>query len=190
MGILTHGDIAGTPTGTHSSAVRNMPCGICGKEGHNRRTCPKSVDDLCASTKKMTLYHQTDKDGAAGIKRDKAIRSSEEGMLGPGKYLTECQKDTFGKANNTGYMVKCEVCVGNAMPVRGTWNNLTESTVHRRGYDSVVTRGRSRPERVIYRDDAVRVKEVYKMCAATCNNGKKCTNRAQNGCKYCGTHRK
>jgi hypothetical protein len=144
----------------------------------------------------VTMISQTSAVGGKGIAKSGEMRPGSKGMYGAGIYFAETPKQTIGKAivdpNETRYMVKARVAVGEERVVHHARPYLNEEILEEQGYDSVLAlpgAGLSRPERVVYNSDQVEVVSVRTMCAGkNKKTGHPCSRCAEDGRKYCWQH--
>ena len=88
-------------------------------------------------------------------------------------------------------MVKSSVAVGNERVVHRARPYLNEEIIAGQGFDSVLAlpgAGLSRPERVVYNPDQVKVESVRRMCTATTAEGKPCSRCTADGKMFCTQH--
>jgi hypothetical protein len=106
------------------------------------------------------LFHQTDRQCADGILRDRAMRPGWRGMFGAGIYFAADPRTTNTKAHRFGMMIKAHVTIGTALVLRQARIDFDPSCLPLLGFGGV--KGCGGPDRpcefIVY--DSWRVTDI------------------------------
>lgn len=121
------------------------------------------------NSNKRTLYHQTDEDAVRSIIRKGKLLRGSTGLLGGGIYFTDKPENTLAKTTHGGYILKCEVKLGNVKVFSrhdarsGVARHTTFHSLQGQGYDSAFTELSSGKEWTVYNYDQVKVLAIARI---------------------------
>lgn len=110
------------------------------------------------------LYHQTSKENAEKILREKKMMRGQTGLVGGGIYFCKSINLTHGKAHQKGHAVIANVKLGRVKTVSAAGDStITFRSLLKKGYDSVRVSRSSGEEYVVYNYDQVQVMGITQL---------------------------
>eukprot|EP00049_Salpingoeca_infusionum_P023205 m.10893 g.10893 ORF g.10893 m.10893 type:complete len:265 (-) comp5630_c0_seq1:264-1058(-) len=138
-----------------------MPCNglffdVCDKGFIFSRRAVRARRRRLSSGQVMTLYHQTSPQIAQCILETQTMKPGRQGLAGGGIYFAKTPEHTYGKAQQTGVILECQVQLGELLVLgpKGDSSMNIEKLINEYGCDSVKI-NRDRPEWVVYMSDQV-----------------------------------